>query len=88
MPIERRLILFQISMPCSTVATAFKLASPIEIVENKRGLVARYRYQVREGDGVSRILGYNLLSGISWDVGVGRLIAFERTGHGACRLFA
>jgi hypothetical protein len=42
-------IIFQISMPCSTVATAFNLASPMEIVENKRSDVARCRCQWQEG---------------------------------------
>jgi len=49
MDIEQRPIIFQISMPCSTVATAFNLASPMEIIENKRSGVARCRYQWREG---------------------------------------
>jgi hypothetical protein len=65
MDMEQRPIIFQISMPCSTVATALKLASPMEIDENKRSIVARCRGNYGE-DGVPWILGYNLLSGRLW----------------------
>ena len=49
MDIGQRPIIFQISMPCSAVATALKLASPMEIDENKRSFVARCRGQLQEG---------------------------------------
>jgi hypothetical protein len=68
MDMEQRPIIFQISMPCSTVATALKLASPMEIDENKRSIVARCRGQLRGG---WRAMDFGIQSAF-WKI-VGRL---------------
>src|SRR5262245_23748056 len=68
MHLEQHPIIFQISMPCSTMATAFKLASLMEIVENKRDCMARRRCQWREG---WRAMDFGIQS-IFWQI-VGRL---------------
>ena len=77
MHIEQRPIIFQISMLCSTVATAFNLASPMEIVENKRGFAARYRDQWRER---WRATDFGIQSAVpqhSLTIGAGRLFAWS-----------
>ena len=69
MHVEQDPAVLQISMPCSSTATAFKLASPMEIVENKRSLLARYTCQSREG---WRATDFGIQSAF-WQI-VGRLL--------------
>jgi hypothetical protein len=69
-------------MPCSTMATTFKLASPMEIVENKKSFVARCRDRLREGwralDFGIQCAFWQIVGRLGWAVPVGSDLGINR----------